>query len=104
MVNVRVLRVVVTLVVRRCRVFKLLVLLVGVEGVVTIVLLGCHARGLWFAIVIQTRGALGSSRGVVVTVIMVIVSNCVVVVIMVGVTGDRDYDRRDRVCIHDYCM
>ena len=75
---------------------------------VTIVLLardgGCHARGLWFAIVIQARGALGSSRGVVVAVIMLIVSNCVVVVIMVGVTGDRDYDRRDRVCIHDYCM
>ena len=47
--------------------------------------------------VIQACGALGSSRGVVVVVIMVIVSNCVVV------TGDRDSDRRDRVCIHDYC-
>ena len=38
MVDVRVLRVVFTLVVRGCRAFKLLVLLVGVEGVVTIVL------------------------------------------------------------------
>ena len=49
--------------------------------------------------VIQACGALGSSRGVVVVVIviMVIVSNCVVV------TDDRDSDRRDRVCIHDYC-
>ena len=68
-------RVVVNLVVRGCHAFKLVVLLVGVEGVLAMVVVVLVMAVVMLVVcgAIQVRGALGSSRGLVVVVIMVIV-------------------------------